>query len=111
MNLVKDIVVELNAAIVTAVGGLVVAVLIRTVSKFSERRKDALAEHLSLRHELREELDTVKKELYVLQQDVNEWREKYYHQIEINAALRLEVEALRHELDEYKNNTGETPTT
>ena len=114
---IQDIVGELNTTVITIVGGMLVALVIRLVSKIADRRKirsddrkDALAEHLQLRIELREELDIVKLDLKQLQTDVDEWRDKYYHQIEINTGLQTQVEALRSELAEYyKNASGENP--
>jgi regulator of replication initiation timing len=76
-------------------------------TKWTDRRKDNLTEHLELRKELREELDTVKEELHQLQKELDEWREKYYHQVEVTTLLQAELAALRNELSEYKDQTGE----
>jgi uncharacterized protein YlxW (UPF0749 family) len=98
---------ELGSPIVAIIAAVVIGAAMKLVNRATDRRKDNLTEHLKLRKELREELDTVKDELRQLQRDLNEWREKYYHQLEINAVLQSEMAALRFELEEYKENTGE----
>jgi uncharacterized protein YlxW (UPF0749 family) len=101
---------EFNSTIVATVAALVVGVIMKYLTKISDRRKDSLTEHLELRKELREELDTVKDELRQLQKDLDDWREKYYHQVEVNAILQSQVAALRLELTEYQEKTGEHNT-
>ena len=98
---------EFNSAVVAAVGALFVGVLMKFVSKLTDKRKDTLNEHLELRRELREELDAVKAEINTLQKELDEWREKYYHQVEITTLLQAELAALRLELSDYKTNSGE----
>jgi len=98
---------EFNSAIIAALGALVFGALMKFVSKLTDKRKDTLNEHLELRRELREELDGVKAELHPLQKELDEWREKYYHQVEVTTLLQAELAALRHELVEYKEQTGE----
>ncbi len=98
---------EFNSTIVAAIGALVVGVLMKFVSKLTDKRKDTLNEHLELRRELREELDAVKQEINILQNELDEWREKYYHQVEVTTVLQAELAAIRLELTEYKTNSGE----
>lgn len=98
---------EFNSAIIATLGALVVGVLMKSITKLSDKRKDALTEHLELRKELREELDTVKEEISILQKQLDEWREKYYHQLEVTTVLQAEIAALRIELSDYVTNSGE----
>ncbi len=98
---------EFNSAIIAALGALVVGVLMKFVSKLTDKRKDTLNEHLELRRELREELDAVKEEISILQKELDEWREKYYHQLEVTTLLQAELAALRLELSDYVSNSGE----
>jgi uncharacterized protein YlxW (UPF0749 family) len=98
---------EFNSTVVVTVAALVMGVLMKYITKLSERRKDNLNEHLELRKELREELDTVKDELRQLQKDIDDWREKYYHQVEVNAVLQSQISALRLELTDYQERSGE----
>ena len=64
-------------------------------------------EHTSLRRELREELNIVKKELEDLREEVDEWREKYYNQVETTNELLFEVSVLKTRLRKYETDTGE----
>jgi uncharacterized protein YlxW (UPF0749 family) len=98
---------EFNSAIIATVAALIVGVVMKFASKVTDKRKDALAEHLELRKELREELDAVKEEISTLQKELDEWREKYYHQLEVTTILQAELAALRIELSDYVTNSGE----
>lgn len=101
---------ELNSTVTATVAGLLVGILMKFATKLTERRKDNLTEHLELRKELREELDSVKEEVQHLQKQLDEWREKYYHQVELTTVLQAELAALKNELIDYKNQTGEHST-
>ncbi len=92
---------EFNSAIIAALGALVFGALMKFVSKLTDKRKDTLNEHLELRRELREELDAVKHEINIIQKELDEWREKYYHQVEVTTLLQAELAALRIEMSNY----------
>lgn len=92
---------EFNSAIIAALGALVFGALMKFVSKLTDKRKDTLNEHLELRRELREELDAVKAEISTLQKELDEWREKYYHQVEVTTLLQAELAAMRIEMSNY----------
>ncbi len=62
---------EFNSAIIASIGALVVGVIMKFASKLTDKRKDALTEHLELRRELREELDAVKAEISTLQKELD----------------------------------------
>ena len=101
---------QINSTIFATVAGLVVGVIMKYAAKLTDRRKDNLNEHLELRKELREELDTVKEELHQLQKEIDEWREKYYHQVETTNELLFEVSVLKARLREYEDsNEHKTP--
>jgi ribose 5-phosphate isomerase RpiB len=70
-------------------------------------------EQQTLRAELRKELDAVKLEVIDLRKEVDEWRDKYYHQVELTTTLQAELTMLRCDLDEYKgrSDTYEVPDT
>jgi uncharacterized coiled-coil DUF342 family protein len=65
--------------------------------------KTVVDEHAILRKELREELDAVKEELAGLREEVDEWREKYYHQVETTNELLFEVNVLKSRLRLYES--------
>ena len=98
---------EFNSAVIAALGALVFGAVMKIISKITDKRKDALSEHLQLRTELREELNAVKEEISTLQKELDEWREKYYHQLEVTTLLQAEIAALRLELSDYVTNSGE----
>lgn len=100
---------QLNSAIIAALSGLLVGAAIRLGNKFFDKKKEQLEEHVTLRKELREELDAVKEEINLLRQQVDEWREKYYHQVELTNQLKMDVIRLTDELDEYKRISGVFP--
>lgn len=100
---------EFNSAIIAALGALVFGAVMKIISKIADKRKDALSEHLELRKELREELDAVKSEINILQKELDEWREKYYSQVEVTTFLQAELAALRIELSNYTSGEFSTP--
>jgi predicted nuclease with TOPRIM domain len=100
---------EFYPAWYAAIAGLGIGVVVKFINKLLDNSREKLDEHLSLRKELREELDTVKEEITVLQAELNEWREKYYTQLEITTQLRIAMLSLTQELREYKD-SGEFPS-
>lgn len=102
---------ELNSAVIAAVSGLIIGAAIRLGNKFFDKNKEELEEHVTLRKELREELDAVKEEITLLRQQVDEWREKYYHQVELTSQLKMDILKLNDQLDEYKRISGIHPET
>jgi len=106
---VPTILGEFNSAIIAAIGALIVGVVMKFASKVTDKRKDALTEHLELRKELREELDAVKAEISILQQELDEWREKYYHQVEVTTLLQAELAAMRIEMSNYTSGEFTVP--
>lgn len=91
-----------TAGIAAIVGGTIVKII--ETLWFS---KSAVDEQSVLRKELREELDAVKAELASLREEVDEWREKYYNQVETTNELLYEVNILKSRLREYESDTGE----
>jgi chromosome segregation ATPase len=98
---------EFTSTIVVTVGALVVGATTKLITARVDRKKDNLSEHLALRKELREELDSVKEEIYRLQRELDDWREKYYQQLEVNTVLQAELASLKFELEEYKSKSDE----
>jgi uncharacterized coiled-coil DUF342 family protein len=89
---------------ITVVGGL----LLKLIEKFWNKDDSSLLEeHSALRKELRDELDAVKQEIVRIQEEVDEWREKYYHQVETTNELLYEVSVLKGRLLKYESFTGE----
>jgi len=99
---------QFSSAVFATIGGFLVGAILKFSNKLFDRRKDNLQEHLELRKELREELDVVKEELHLLQKELDEWKEKYYHQVELTNSLKMDIIKLTDELEEYKR-TGTYP--
>lgn len=87
-----------TAGVIALIGG----VLIKVIEKLWVS-KSVVDEYSTLRKELREELDAVKEELSQLQNEIDEWREKYYHQVETTNELLFEVSVLKARLREYED--------
>ena len=100
---------EFNSVVYATFGGLVVGGLVKSINHIFDRRKNYLEEHVILRKELREELDVVKQELSGIQHELDEWKTKYYQQVELTNELKVDVLKLTDELSEYKKITGIFP--
>lgn len=97
---------EFNSTIIAAAAGLFVGGIMKLINKLFDRKKDEFEQHISLRKELREELDSVKEEVHLLQRDLDEWKQKYYQQLESTNLLKIDMIRLTEELDEYKRISG-----
>lgn len=93
-----------TAGLIALIGGII----LKIVEKIWVT-KSVVDEQSTLRKELREELDAVKEELSQLQREIDEWREKYYHQVETTNELLFEVSVLKSRLREYED-SGEHMT-
>jgi predicted RNase H-like nuclease (RuvC/YqgF family) len=100
MNL--NSIVELTSAIYAAIAAIIGGTVVKFLNSVSEGGKSALETHLLLRKELREELDTVKEEIQRLQIELDEWKQKYYNQVEITNELKLAIIKLNDELVDHK---------
>jgi hypothetical protein len=100
---------EFETALYASMAGFVVGAVMKLVTKFLERDKNELDMHVTLRKELREELDTVKTDLYRFQNELDEWKQKYYDQVQLTNQLKLDIISLTDELNEYKRISGIFP--
>lgn len=94
---------EFSTVLYATVAGFVVGAIIKLINRFADRDKNQLEVHVTLRKELREELDVVKAEVRRLQEELDEWKEKYYTQVELTNELKLSILALNEEINDYKN--------
>jgi hypothetical protein len=97
---------EFESAILAAIAGLAVGSIIKIFNKFIESDKTELETHIVLRKELREELDTVKAELSKIQLELDEWKHKYFDQVQLTNELKLELLNLTEDFSEHKKRTG-----
>lgn len=100
---------ELETAVYASLAGFVVGGVMKVITKFFERDKVEFDMHITLRKELREELDKVKHDMYKLQDELDEWKQKYYDQLQVTNQLKLDVISLTDELAEYKRISGIYP--
>lgn len=100
----------IHSALYAAAGTLMTGLVIKIVTNIVDARKNTLDEHLVLRKELREELDIVREELELLRTQLDEWKQKYYDQVELTNALKVDILKLTDELEEYKRISGIHPT-
>jgi uncharacterized membrane-anchored protein YhcB (DUF1043 family) len=101
---------EFSTAIYATIAGLLVGAVIKFFNSIADKGKSELETHLVLRKELREELDTVKEELQRLQVELDEWKQKYYNQVEITGELKLAIVKLSDDLLEHKRTHQELLT-
>jgi predicted nuclease with TOPRIM domain len=97
------------AGIITVVGTVVIKVL--DGYWLHKNTNSVIDQHAVLRQELKDELEVVRTELRELRNEVDEWREKYYSQVETTNELLYEVYTLKERLSQYETVTGtfETP--
>jgi predicted nucleic acid-binding Zn-ribbon protein len=100
---------QFNSILYATFGGLFVGGLMKLINNVFDRRKNQLEEHVVLRKELREELDAVKTELSNIQHELDDWKLKYYQQVELTNELKVDILKLTEELSEYKRISGIFP--
>ena len=64
--------------------------------------KRNLSEADQIRKELREQTRYLEKKIAEVYLEVDEWRLKYYEQVEKNSELKIECQSLRREIEELK---------
>lgn len=90
---------QLKTTLWVSVAGVISAAVTTLVAKRADKHKDELSEHLQLRKELREELDSVKEEYSEAIKSLDEWKSKYYAQVELTNRLLQQVSILESRLD------------
>lgn len=96
----------LNADFLKVMGSAILGGMAFKIIERFLNSKEYADEQVTLRAELREELDKMKAEVASLRGEVDEWREKYYHQVELTNHLHAQIASIKCELDEYKEHTG-----
>jgi predicted nucleic acid-binding Zn-ribbon protein len=102
----------LNSEFLKVMGSAILGGMAFKVIERFLNSKEYADEQVTLRAELRAEMDKLKVEVNTLRSEVDEWREKYYHQVELTTSLHAQIASIKCELDEYKEHTGvfELPT-
>jgi len=86
MNLdLTTITIAISAAILSGMGTAIIAGLVEN-KKEKSRKKEREQDHLKI------ELKDLKIELYQLEKDLTEWKDKYYETIQELISIKVELE-------------------
>jgi peptidoglycan hydrolase CwlO-like protein len=86
---------ETQAALLSAIfGGAGVKILEKLISRHSDKFNEAE----KIRSELRGELEIAKKEVEDRKAEADEWREKYWHQVQLATEYLSEIEKLKNDV-------------
>lgn len=89
---ISQIVIALLAALISGVGTALIASL-RDIKKDKIRRQERAEDHLKL------EIKDLKIELYKIEKELTEWKDKYYKTIEELILLKSELDQALFELE------------
>ena len=89
---INQIVIALLAALISGVGTALIASL-RDIKKDKIRRQERTEDHLKL------EIKDLKIELYKIEKELTEWKDKYYKTIEELILLKSELDQALFELE------------
>lgn len=89
---INQIVIALLAALISGVGTALIASL-RDIKKDKIRRQERAEDHLKL------EIKDLKIELYKIEKELTEWKDKYYKAIEELILLKSELDQALFELE------------
>lgn len=89
---INQIVIALLAALISGVGTALIASL-RDIKKDKIRRQERAEDHLKL------EIKDLKIELYKIEKELTEWKDKYYRAIEELILLKSELDQALFDLE------------
>jgi malate synthase len=92
--------VEQYASIIAAVFG---GVGIKLLDKLFSHPKDVMNESKRIRDEIRKENTALRSEVDARRKDADEWRSKYWLEIEENANLVSQISIMQAELENLRN--------
>jgi hypothetical protein len=79
------IVISISAAVLSGFGA-------RLMSSFSERKREQVRRQERYQDQLKLDLKDLKIQLYQVEKDLNEWKDKYYDAIQQLIEVRAELE-------------------
>ena len=97
------IIIAICAAILSGVGTAIVAG-IRDIAKEKNRRIERDQDHLKL------DLKDLKIELYKIEKELTEWKDKYYNALQELIAIKSELEESLMQLAHYEHHIDELDT-
>ena len=100
---INQIVIALLAALISGVGTALIASL-RDIKKDKIRRQERAEDHLKL------EIKDLKIELYKIEKELTEWKDKYYNALQELIAVKTELEESLMQLAHYEHHIDELDT-
>ena len=97
------VILAISAAILSGVGTAIVAG-IRDIAKEKNRRIERDQDHLKL------DLKDLKIELYKIEKELTEWKDKYYSALQELIGIRAELEESLMQLSHYEHHADELDT-
>ena len=97
------VILAISAAILSGVGTAIVAG-IRDIAKQKNRRIERDQDHLKL------DLKDLKIELYKIEKELTEWKDKYYNALQELIGIKAELEESLMQLAHYEHHTDELDT-
>ena len=99
-NLITNQILDnaLMAAVLSALGAVLIKLLDVKSKKATlklQEKSTNIQDELAIRHQILDEIEMLAERVDELTDQVDEWREKYWEQIEINNKLHAEVELLK----------------
>jgi peptidoglycan hydrolase CwlO-like protein len=100
---ISQITLALLAALISGVGTALIASL-RDIKKDKIRRQERAEDHLKL------EVKDLKIELYKIEKELTEWKDKYYNALQELIGIRAELEESLMQLAHYEHHIDELDT-
>ena len=97
------VILAISAAILSGVGTAIVAG-IRDIAKEKNRRIERDQDHLKL------DLKDLKIELYKIEKELTEWKDKYYNALQELIGIKAELEESLMQLAHYEHHADELDT-
>jgi F0F1-type ATP synthase membrane subunit b/b' len=79
--------------------GLLGGIGVKVLDKVMSKRSEAFNESTKIREELRQQVNALREEAEASKGEADEWRQKYWEQVELNISQRGLLEDLRVEVD------------
>ena len=97
------VIIAISAAILSGMGTAIIAG-IRDLAKEKNRRAEREQDHLKL------DLKDLKIELYKIEKELTEWKDKYYNALQELIGIKSELEESLMQLAHYEHHTDELDT-
>jgi peptidoglycan hydrolase CwlO-like protein len=89
---------DMNTTAVAAIIAAVGAVLVKVIEKWASNRNESFNEGERIRKELRDEIESMKDDVTELKREANEWRQKYWTSVHRERTDEYRIEELETEI-------------